>query len=75
MPRDIWPLAFFYGGAQFVNFMEFESHYTYTAIAAAAGFHMTFIEIRNLQINLRMANRRLWFLANPGEPPADNPFQ
>lgn len=73
--KAMWPVTLFYGGAQLVNMAEFGGRYTYTAIAAAAAFFLLFTELQKLGAQLRMANRRLWNLANPGAPPEDNPYQ
>nr|WIE92056.1 hypothetical protein P9270_002270 [Mesorhizobium sp. WSM4875] len=72
---SVLPLAVFFGGAQVVNVYEFGSRYPLSAVFVAVCFYALYRSMLQIQLQLNEANKRLWYLANPGRPGEDNPFQ
>ncbi|TPL87126.1 hypothetical protein [Mesorhizobium sp. B2-3-12] len=72
---SVLPLSVFFGGAQAVNVYEFGGRYTLAAVFVATCFYALYRSMVHMQIQLHEANKRLWYLANPGRPSEDNPYQ
>lgn len=69
------PVAIFFGGAQLVNTYELGGQYTFSAVFVGMCFYAIYNVLIEIRGQLRSANKRLWFVANPGQPPEDNPFR